>query len=79
MADDCYPKRTSDRTTRQRMVLPDLQTVLSLVTALAVLQLVRHALGEAPPALLLSATSFEDTLVDRIQVGVVQVVSATYF
>lgn len=76
MADGCCPQRTSEETARQKSVLSDLQTVLSLVTALAVLQLAHHVLVEAPPALSLSAISSEDTQVDQIQVDVGQVVSA---
>lgn len=76
MADDCYPQRTSEETARQKMVLPGLRTGLFPVSALAALQLVRHALGEVPPALPLSAISSGDTLVDQIQVDVVQILSA---
>jgi hypothetical protein len=57
-------------------MLPDQQKVLSLEVALAVLQLAHHALGEAPPALPLSAISSEDTLVGQIQAGVEQILLA---
>jgi hypothetical protein len=58
------------------MVLPDQQMVLSPELASAVLQRVHHVLGEAPPALPLSSTSSEDTLVDQTQAGVVQILAA---
>jgi hypothetical protein len=57
-------------------MLPVQQKVLSLEVAWAVLQQVRHVLGEAPPALPLSAISSEDTLVGQIQAGVEQILLA---
>jgi hypothetical protein len=60
----------------RRTTLPGRQKVLSPEAALAVLQQVRHALDEAPPALRLSAISSEDTLVGQIQAGVEQILLA---
>ena len=55
------------------MVPPGQQMVLSLELASAVLQLVRHALDEAPLASPPFAISSEDTLVDQIRADVVQI------